>query len=179
VSLPEEVALVLRRHRIAHAVIGAAALAVHGISRATADLDLLVVDASCLDPSLWRALVERGVAVEIRRGDESDPLAGVIRVARHGEGAVDVIVGRHAWQRELLGRSVPKAVGSVELPVVRPSDLVLLKLFAGGPQDAWDIHRLLDLESGIAAEVEPSLPGLPEDCARLWRHLLAERAAAP
>ena len=61
------------------------------------------------------------------------------------------------------------------MPVARPADLVLLELYAGGPQDAWDIHRLLDLDGEIAAEVDQRLSALPEDCARLWHRLLAER----
>jgi hypothetical protein len=38
---------------IAYALIGAGALAVHGISRSTFDLDLLAVDRGCLVPGLW------------------------------------------------------------------------------------------------------------------------------
>jgi hypothetical protein len=43
VSLLRDVLAVLERHGIRHALIGAAAMAVHGVSRATADTDLLTV----------------------------------------------------------------------------------------------------------------------------------------
>jgi hypothetical protein len=36
---------------IRHAMIGALALAAYGVNRATVDVDLLVADASCLEPS--------------------------------------------------------------------------------------------------------------------------------
>ena len=39
----------LEESGIGHAVIGAAALAIHGISRSTFDLDLLVTDRRALD----------------------------------------------------------------------------------------------------------------------------------
>jgi hypothetical protein len=64
---------------VAFAVVGAAALAVHGISRATRDLDLLVTDPVCLAESTWTTLRREGVEVTIRRGDPDDPLAGVLK----------------------------------------------------------------------------------------------------
>lgn len=176
-SLLAEVAAILRGRGTSFAVIGAAALATHGVSRATADLDLLVVDDSCLDENVWRARVPRGVTVDVRRGDASDPLAGVIRLHGGGpEGSVDVIVGRHAWQTALLTRAEPREIGSVRLPVARAADLVLLKLYAGGPQDAWDIDRLLDRHPSVVAEVESRLAELSADCVPLWRRILADRA---
>ena len=76
---------ILSRERVAHAVIGATALAAHGVSRATADLDLLVVDERCLDDRFWSELATSGVQVQVRRGDATDPLAGVVRIFRSGE----------------------------------------------------------------------------------------------
>jgi hypothetical protein len=176
VSLLEEVSGLLRRRSTPHAVIGAAALATHGVSRATADLDLLVIDSTCLENDVWHDLLAGGAQVDVRPGDREDPLAGVIRVVRRGEGAIDVIVGRSAWQHGVLARSEPRAVGGVTLPVVRASDLVLLKLYAGGPQDVWDIDRLLQLDPAIASEVETRLVELPADCAELWRSARSGRA---
>jgi predicted nucleotidyltransferase len=164
----------LRRRGTAHAVIGAAALAAHGVSRATADLDLLIVDTSCLDEEIWSDLVRTSL-VDVRRGDSDDPLAGVIRIARAGEGSVDVIVGRSSWQREVLERAETRSIGRVSLPVVRAADLILLKLYAGGPQDVWDITRLVEADPRVASEVEARLAQLPADCGSLWRRALAGR----
>lgn len=41
-------AATLEAHGIPHAIIGATALAVHGVTRATADIDLLATDLRCL-----------------------------------------------------------------------------------------------------------------------------------
>ena len=68
-SLLDEVAGLLSGRGIDLAVIGAAALAAHGVSRATADLDLLVVDLAVLDAAVWLDLRAAGDDVEIRRGD--------------------------------------------------------------------------------------------------------------
>ena len=57
---------------IPSALIGAAALAVHGVSRSTFDQDLLVMDERVLDTQTWDTL-HGGASVDIRRGDADDP----------------------------------------------------------------------------------------------------------
>jgi hypothetical protein len=174
-SLLARVSTLLDRRGTQHAAIGAAALAAHGVLRATADLDLLVVDPTCLDDRTWGDLVESGIRVEIRRGDDADPLAGVVRITTEGESAIDIIVGRHAWQGNLLHRSIPTRIGDASVPVVEAADLVLLKLFAGGPQDAWDVDQLLDVDDAIAPQVEARLRDLPPDCGALWQRIRSQR----
>jgi hypothetical protein len=157
--------------------VGAAALAVHGVSRATRDLDLLVTDAACLAESTWTDLREQGVTATIRRGDADDPLAGVVRLAAAGEVPVDLVVGRAGWQARVLARTVSSMVADVESPVATAADLVLLKLYAAGPQDAWDIAQLLDAADrpALVAAVEASLPDLPDDARRLWVRVVEAR----
>jgi hypothetical protein len=58
------------------------------------------------------------------------------------------------------------------LPTVTTSDLILLKLAAGGGQDAWDIGRLLNIASEkVIAEVEERLPDLQKDARELWQRI--------
>jgi hypothetical protein len=47
------------------AVVGAAALAVHGVSRATRDVDVLVIDPTCLSAATWAPLQQPGVAWDV------------------------------------------------------------------------------------------------------------------
>jgi predicted nucleotidyltransferase len=172
VSLLAAVTAVLEQQRTAYALIGAGALAVHGISRSTLDQDLLVVDPAVLDADMWAALT--GTArCDIRRGDADDPLLGVVRITADGQRDVDVIVGRYMWQRELLRRAQSISIGGRSVPVARPADLILLKLYAGGSQDRWDIEQLLALDTGedLAMEVERSLAALPARCRELWARL--------
>jgi predicted nucleotidyltransferase len=174
VPLLDAVAAHLRHRDVPHALIGAAALALHGVSRSTFDQDLLVVDERVLADSFWRDF-EPGARVEIRRGDRDDPLAGVVRLQAGDERDVDLVVGRSGWQREMLDRAEPIVEG-VGLAVVRAADLILLKLYAGGSQDRWDIEQLLALDQArtIRQEVERRLPALPDRSATLWRRLVAD-----
>jgi len=159
---------------VAHALVGAGALAVHGVSRSTFDVDLLAVDGSVLDPAFWSALVARGAKVDARPGDGDDPLRGVVRLSQAGMRPVDLVVGRAGWQAEALARATTTAIGDCTIPVVSRSDLALLKLFAGGPQDAWDLQQLLSTgeRSSLVAEVEARLGRLPPEAVALWRKVL-------
>ncbi|MBK9515747.1 MAG: hypothetical protein IPO09_00060 [Anaeromyxobacter sp.] len=176
-ALLEEVSRHLSGRGVRHALIGAGALAVHGVSRSTFDLDLLVTDQAVLQAAFWAELAAAGAAVETHLGDHDDPLAGVVRLARAGTRSVDVVVGRHAWQGEQLSRARSLTVGAAAIPVVTPADLVLLKLFAGGPQDAWDVEQLLAVAGhpDLAANVEAMLPRLPAAATALWRRITAAR----
>ena len=169
--LLDEVVAVLQGAGIPHALIGAAAMAIHGVSRATADIDLLTVDERTLRKELWAGLEAGGARVLLLRGDHDDPLAGNVRLARAGDRSIDVVVGRHAWQQEIIQAARPSPIGGATVDVVTPAGLVLLKLHAGGPRDAWDIRMLLetlDEAKPIAAEVERMLPRLPVECKILW-----------
>jgi hypothetical protein len=177
VTLLAETCAVLAAHGVPHAIVGAAALAAHGVTRASADVDLLVVDPRCLDPGIWAPLTARGHTVDVRCGDAADPLAGVVRVASRTDVPVDVVVGRAAWQDAIVRRAVPAAVADVTVPIVRAPDLVLLKLYAGGSQDAWDVDQLLDAVPGLEADVEASLAALPPECTALWRRVTSARRA--
>jgi hypothetical protein len=172
-SLLGQIAGTLRAAGIPFAVIGASAMASHGVLRATVDEDLLVLDPRCLQSDLWSTLRAAGAEVEVRRGDVFDPLAGVVRLSQEGQRPVDVVVGKSAWQREVLERA---ASGSSEekLPVVRAADIILLKLYAGGPQDAWDIHQLLAAENreSLIAQVDQELSRLPVSSTGLWKKIL-------
>lgn len=169
-TLPERVAAILSERGVAHAVIGAAALAVYGVSRSTLDQDLLVCDRRVLEPAFWDALAD-AAAIDIRRGDADDPLAGVVRMRDEAEHVVDVVVGRHGWQEEMLRRAVP--LDERQPPVVQREDLILLKLYAGGSQDKWDIEQLLagDASSETLASVDARIASLPARCRDLWESL--------
>jgi len=169
-SLLEEVSSVLEAAGIRHALIGALALSVYGVNRATVDLDLFAADASCLRPELWTDLGNRGITVDVRKGDATDPLAGVVRFKAPGENPLDVVVGKFAWQTRLLERA-ELIHGTF---VVRAADLILLKLYAGGLQDAWDVQQLLarPFREDLIREVESRLTDLPARCRHLWKKIL-------
>ena len=161
----DRVQAILHQHDIDYAVIGAAALAAHGVARSSFDIDVLTMDARVFDTRLWAAF--KGEA-DIRRGDSDDPLAGVVRIASDEE-PVDIIVGKHQWQRRAVERAERVGGGP---PIALARDLVLLKLYAGGSQDAWDIRELLKSRpASLVDDVEADLTSLPDEMRQRWRAL--------
>ncbi|MFL6197108.1 MAG: hypothetical protein ACJ75H_23180 [Thermoanaerobaculia bacterium] len=133
----------------------------------------MIVESSYLQPARWAVLQESGVAVEVRKGDAFDPLAGVVRFDQAGERSVDLVIGKFTWQRKILERAITPSGQSI--PVVGAADLILLKLYAGGPQDAWDIQQMLATEDRetLIVEVDEGLPDLNAEASALWRKILA------
>ena len=166
-TLLDRVSALLGEAGIPHALIGAAALAAAGVARSTFDVDLLVLDTSVLGDAAWASLRHEGASVEIRRGDDDDPLKGVVRIEAEGERPVDVIVGRHPWQAQVLERALRPDTGP---PVAVPRDVILLKLYAGGSQDFWDVRELLRGEAAerLIADVEADLANLPQSMRDRW-----------
>jgi len=173
VTLLARVHGVLEELGLPHALIGAAALAVHGVSRSTLDLDLLVTDARALEASTWHVLEAGGARVEIRLGDADDPLVGVIRIEHGDERPVDVVVARGTWQDEILRRASATRVADADVPVATAPDVVLLKLYAGGAQDRWDVGQLLagSDRDAIVAAVDTRIVQLPARCHALWNDI--------
>jgi hypothetical protein len=157
---------VLDQHSIGYALIGAAALAVYGVARSTFDIDLLATDRGVLDAALWTAF---GDQAEIRRGDADDPLAGVVRITSGDDRPIDIVVGKLAWQTRAVDRARPFGDRA---PVVEACDLVLLKLYAGGDQDLWDVRELLkQSDRSLHSAVTAALDGLPADLHARWESL--------
>jgi hypothetical protein len=176
VKLIDEVAERLDQAGVPFALIGAGALAVHGISRATLDQDLLATDARVLRAPFWTAL-NASAAVDAQAGDADDPLAGMVRFTRPGDRIVDVVVGRPGWMDDVLHRRIVVPLPGRDLPVVSLPDLILLKLYAGGVQDRWDIAQVLEVAdlAAVQPDVESRLSSLPAECGMAWQELLRAR----
>jgi hypothetical protein len=166
-TLLARVCRLLEGAQVAHAMIGAAALAARGVARSTYDIDLLTTDVRVLTTSLWSDLLVDGAGVDIEQGEIDDPLRGVVRATATHERPVDVIVGKPQWQSRAIARAERPSAGP---PIVAARDLVLLKLYAGGTQDLWDVRALLELpeRADLIAEVDEDLAELPTDMRERW-----------
>jgi hypothetical protein len=152
-------------------------MAAHGVIRSTGDVDLLAVSAECLVSEFWNGLRVAGIQADVRRGDPDDPLAGVVRLSVADERPLDLVVGKDAWQARILDRAHEAEIGGVRLPVSSRVDVILLKLFAGGPQDLWDVEALLAAadRAVVAADVERALSELPGSCREAWARVRGNR----
>ncbi len=166
-SLLRDVVSYLEGRGLASALVGGAALALHGIARATENFDLLALDRAPLDRAFWTEWKNPG-RPEILSGDPEDSLAGMARWVV-GETMLDLVIGKDEWMRPILARRAWIEVAGEAIPVVEAADLVLLKLFAGGPQDLLDARLLLAGDpSGLRTKITERLDSLPSSLRARW-----------
>jgi hypothetical protein len=158
----------LEQRRVEHCLIGAVALAVHGAARYTADIDLLTLNDDVLSRRFWEGME----GMQIKAGDPTDPVRGVVRWK--AKVAHDLFVGRGYAGRFALDTSVP--MPDIPCRVASPLGLVLLKLEAGGAQDRYDVISLIDARRALDGapwleELSRHLPKLSRDAREIWSEL--------
>lgn len=160
---------------VRYALIGGWAVGLRGYPRLTTDTDFLTVDRRVLNRDVWRELVNDAIHVDPRKGDFDDPLAGVVHIGSKPD-EIDVVVGKWKFEQRVIERSEPMQFQGMTIPVPSTSDLILLKLAAGGAQDYADAYQLLTLgpRDELVAAIESEIETLPHDAQALWKRLRAE-----
>lgn len=144
------------------ALIGGFAVAAWGYPRATQDFDFAAAIGSS-DPQA----VAASLGGRYEAGDPDDPLRGVIHLSvglGHELVPLQLVLFPPALADLIFRHVEPVLLMEHHVPVVSWQVLVLLKLYAGGPQDRIDADHILrarqpqqaDLESlqGLAASVD-------------------------
>jgi hypothetical protein len=165
----ETVARFLQSIGAPYALIGARAVGARGFPRMTLDYDFLTSDPRVLQRETWQPLEQQGVTADPRKGDADDPLAGVVHLSFRGDQEADVVLAKWKWESEIIERAEPLDVGGTTVPVPLTSDLILLKLAAGGPIDLQDVVALVETDRGrLIAEVDEKVPIVRPDVAAAW-----------
>jgi hypothetical protein len=175
----EPVRRVLEALDAPYALIGGHAMAARGYARFTVDVDLLTADQRVLDDQTWTSLESEGATIERRRGDDDDPLAGVVHILLADGSDIDIVVGRWTWERDVIARAETLTLAKgVKIPVPLTSDLILLKLAAGGLMDVRDAAALLEIgdRASLVREIESRIDEVRPDIRGLWRELVSSSA---
>lgn len=157
-----------------YAVIGGQAVAMRGHPRLTVDYDFLTADRRVFEREVWTSLEAKGAIVDVRKGDPDDPLAGVVHITLLDERDADVVVAKWKWERAVIERAERLLLQGISVPVPRTSDLILLKLAAGGYLDLQDVYALLhagDREQ-LIREVDQIIDALPADAQESWKRIV-------
>jgi hypothetical protein len=181
-----DVAAAFGRRKVTHAVAGGMAVAVHGIPRATKDIDFLIDHSDA--PDAEYALRSLGFAPM-----EGGAGAGFVRYVRHPVPGVpeitewvDLLLARHEIGRSLLRNAAadPVAWEGIHLPVVSAEGIVLMKVLAiandpARPQDRGDIIGLLRIHrEGIDRSwIEDSAKAFGANYADIFNALAVEADA--
>jgi hypothetical protein len=164
---------VLESIGVPYCLIGAHAMAARGYPRFTVDVDLLTTDPRVLERAVWNPLSATGATIDPRRGDADDPLAGVIHILLADGTDVDLVLGKWKWEAGVITRAELLTVMGSIIPVPLTSDLILLKLAAGGYLDLRDAAALLAIgdRTTIVGEVESKIGDVHPDVTAAWREL--------
>jgi hypothetical protein len=133
-----------------YALIGGFAVAARGVPRATHDLGFALALGSA-DP----AALSHHLQARFQSGEGEDPLRGVFQTTLTVEGLsvpVQLIVLPAAWNAIVFHGIEPLSVFGSVVPVVSWQSLILLKSYAGGPQDLLDAQQILVVRQPTQAE---------------------------
>ncbi len=129
----------------AFALIGGFAVSAWGVPRATQDIDFAIAIGSNNPQTLANFF-----GGQFEAGEPDDPLKGVLHASiQLGSVVIPIqLILFPSSLTEITFRNVEIiSVMDHPLPVVSWQTLVLLKLYAGGPQDKLDAHHILQVRN--------------------------------
>ncbi len=129
-------------------VVGAHALAIHGVSRATGDLDVLVRASPENALRVYRALQDFGAPVHAH-GLTTDDLAteGVVYQMGLPPRRIDILtrIDGVSFDEAWFGREL-QVVEGLDIPFLGRAELLANKRTAGRPKDLLDVELLMESE---------------------------------
>lgn len=146
----------LNRAKVRYLVAGGVAVNLHGIERATADLDLIVHLEESNVIKFVKAMTDLGytpkVPVKAEEFADKQKREGWIKYKnmivfsfinlKEPLELIDVFVDEPLPFEELYGRRVDKPAFGTEIPIMGITDLITLKKRAGRPKDLFDLSYL-------------------------------------
>ncbi len=134
----------LGHHDVRHLVVGAYAMAAHGIPRATGDIDIWIGPSPGNAMRAWHALLEFGARVEalgVSRDDLETP-GTVVQIGLPPR-RIDLLTSlsgiafAEAWDERTV-----QTVADVDVPFLGRRLLIVNKRAAGRPKDLADVAAL-------------------------------------
>ena len=139
---------ILHREKIDYAVIGAFALAVLGVVRATTDVDALLFTTPARLAKLEEQFKRDAFATELRIGEADDPVTGMLVLSDDFRNHVELLGGLRNMDPEIFSRTQEVKFRDATLRIVGREDFIAMKCFAGGPQDLLDARSAYEAAPG-------------------------------
>jgi len=143
-----DVVEILRREKVDYAVIGAFALAVFGVVRATTDVDALLFTKPGRLAKLEREFKRRGFDTELRTAEADDPVCGMLVLSDDLGNRVELLGGLRNMDPEISSRTLQVKFRDQTLRIVGREDFIAMKCFAGSPQDLLDARSAYQAAPG-------------------------------
>jgi hypothetical protein len=129
-------------------VFGAQAAIFHGITRATADIDVTVDAGDHPTADVAASLTAHGFTLRV-----ADPAfveqTRVLPVVHAVGVPVDVVLAGPGIEELFFGRVVHRRVGQAEIPIASAEDIVIMKVLAGRPKDLEDVRGIISANRAL------------------------------
>jgi len=129
---------ILRREQVDYAVIGAFALAVLGVVRATTDVDALLFVKPGRLAKLERQFRLMSFHTELRTPEADDPVSGLLVLSDKFGNHVELLGGLRNMDPAIFSRAQEISFRDEKLRIVGREDFIAMKCYAGSPQDLLD-----------------------------------------
>jgi hypothetical protein len=143
-----DVVEILRREKVDYAVIGAFALTVLGVVRATTDVDALLFAKPGRLAKLQRPFERAGFDTELRTAEADDTVSGMLVLSDDFGNRVKLLGGLRNMDPEIFSRSLEVKFRNETLRIVAREDFIAMKCFAGSPQDLLDARSAYQAAPG-------------------------------
>ena len=143
-----DVVEILRREKVDYAVIGAFALAVLGVVRATTDVDALLSTKPGRLAKLAKPFKRAGFGTELRTAEPDDPVSGMLVVSDEFGNHVELLGGLRNMDPQIFSRTLEVTFRDQTLRIVGREDFIAMKCFAGSAQDLLDARSAYQAAPG-------------------------------
>ena len=143
-----DVVEILQSENIDCAVIGAFALSVLGVVRATTDVDALLFVTPRRLAQLGILFGQAGFGTEFRQGDATDPIPSMLVLSDEHGNHVELLGGLRGMDPQVFARTFAITFRDQQLRIVGREDFIAMKCFAGGPQDLLDARSAYQAAQG-------------------------------
>ena len=151
----------MQEEGVRYVVVGGLAVNLHGVSRLTMDVDLIIAldgenlsrfaklaQRMGLKPVVPVTLADLGDAAKVRSWiEEKHMLAFALRPPGRADPTIDLLMQPAVPFPEAYARRVEKDLGGIRIPVACVEDLIALKTGTGRLKDESDISALRTLEA--------------------------------
>ena len=143
-----DVAEILARESIEYLIIGAFALSIHGLVRASTDVDALLYVSYSRLVEISKIFEAAEFQVTFRRGDDDDPILSMLILSDTYGNRVELLGGLRGLDPMVFSRAVEVPFLRVNLRFVGREDFIAMKCFAGGAQDLADARAAFEGAQG-------------------------------
>lgn len=140
----------LETEKIPHTIIGGIAVSLLTEPRATQDIDVTIWAENEPVVDLLRTAESFGLITRITNPLEFAVQARIL-LLKHGDTGVgiDLSLGALPFEKEMIDNSDVLTVGSSQLHIANPEDLIISKAIPMRPVDLADIDKLLSYYPGV------------------------------